>query len=119
MRRCLEFLDSKAQWWRAQASRRLVEDVDILSGLKAYSEKQALLFESLAFDFASNWLTVIDDCGLPSPTTWADKFLHFRPAPIKKIRTRRSRNKLISRVLNVKNILDNDSSATEALGMDE
>lgn len=73
-------------------------------------EKQAQLRESLAFDIASNWLTAVSDCDLPPPTTWLDKNLDISPAP-KKIQLRRGRNKLISRVLNVRKVSEGTTFA--------
>lgn len=98
MRRCLVFLDARAQWWRAQGQRRQNVSDDILSGLKAYAEKQARLFEDLAADFAREWLTTVADVGLASPLTWPQKFLHISPIT-RQVRRRRNRNKLVVNAL--------------------
>lgn len=58
MRRVLAFFEWKAGWWRAQAHRREGPD-DFLSGLEAYAERQAAMYDKLASRFALKWLKVL------------------------------------------------------------
>lgn len=101
MRRILVVFDHQANWWRAQGSLRDTDDVNLISGLRAYAEKQASIREQLARDFASMWLQGIKDAKLPPPTTWPLKFLQIVPSE-KMVRLRLERNKMRTRVLKYK-----------------
>lgn len=59
MRRILVYCDWKANWWRVQSSRRGDATPEVAAGLRAYAEKQAVLWESLATSFASMWYTIL------------------------------------------------------------
>ena len=60
MRRVLEYCDWKATWWRNEGGQRTrVDDLVIVSGLKAYAEKQASVFDRLGQSFASRWSSVL------------------------------------------------------------
>lgn len=99
MRRILVFLDYQAQWWRKQGSLRKECDSLLESGLRGYAEKQAVIRERLAIDFASKWLVGIKDSKLAPPVTWPVKYLTAVPGS-KNVKLRLDRNKLRARVVN-------------------
>ena len=69
MRRVLKFFEWKANWWRAQGGLRGNVAADIASGLKAYAEKQAVIYEHRANRFAQKWLPLLKAKGITSE--WA------------------------------------------------
>ena len=72
MRRVLQFLEWKAQWWRSKASKRGGVDSTLANGLTAYSEKQAIITERLAQEFAKTWSSTLKKQGLQ--TNWKKKY---------------------------------------------
>lgn len=98
MRRVLVVFEHQAQWWRSQGPLRTTKDPHLLSGLRAYAEKQASIREQLASDFASMWLQGVKDAKLPAPTTWPAIFATIPPSE-KKVKLRLDRNKMRTRVL--------------------
>ena len=93
MRRVLVFLEKKAEWWVESSKIRQNGGGEFLSGLYAYAMKQSDILLNLACNFALEWLTVRTDCGLPAPTDWPSRFLHFDPLNRRIIR-RPNRTKL-------------------------
>lgn len=55
MRRVVEYLMWKADWWRGQTGRRSVGDTDILHGVAAYAHKQAAISSALAVSCVRRW----------------------------------------------------------------
>ena len=60
----LMFFKWKASWWRVQGELRNNVTADIASGLKAYAEKQAVIYERRAHRFAHRWLPVLKAYGV-------------------------------------------------------
>ncbi|KAI0083406.1 hypothetical protein BDY19DRAFT_998587 [Irpex rosettiformis] len=61
MRRTIVFFEWKAQWWREQANHRsLFISAAVRSGLIAYAEKQAVMYENLALRFLGMWKPFFD-----------------------------------------------------------
>ena len=111
MRRVLVFLDYKASQWKTKASLRREEDFEYACGFAAYCERQAYIFTSLAHDFASIWLSAIDDTELARPVTWPVKFLTVSQTS-KQIQRRRLRTKAIQRVLPAQ-VVDEDEESRD------
>lgn len=59
MRRTLAFFEWKAKWWRQQIGQRTDVSDDVQSGLTAYAERHAVMYERLATKFATLWLTLL------------------------------------------------------------
>ncbi|KAH8103711.1 hypothetical protein DFH11DRAFT_1768670 [Phellopilus nigrolimitatus] len=79
MRRTLAFFEYQARWWRTESARRQGLSTDISSGLRAYAEKQAFIYEAQAADFASLWLQVHDEYTQARPTLWPSRYLSLEP----------------------------------------
>jgi hypothetical protein len=75
MQRVLSHLKWKATWWISQQGMRTDVRSDIQEGLVAYSEKQSALLWKMGMQFASQWLPVLMEHGLP--TEWPDEFLPY------------------------------------------
>lgn len=71
MRRVIAFSEWKMQWWRDQAQRRAALP-PLASGLRAYAEKQAWIFEKRAKCFAAKWLPLLKKYGITPD--WAGKY---------------------------------------------
>ncbi|KDQ54200.1 hypothetical protein JAAARDRAFT_60933 [Jaapia argillacea MUCL 33604] len=66
MRHVIVYLEWQADWWWSQASRRMgMIGEDMLDGLLAYAEKQAVLREWLAQACAKRWLPLLKLHSLP------------------------------------------------------
>ena len=61
MRRVLEFLRWRANWWRERTQRRRVADTSVMEGIKAYSLEQANIHDSLSLHFRTVWKTPLQD----------------------------------------------------------
>lgn len=85
MRRTLRYTEWKAAWWREQKSLREEIRQDYRSGLDAYAEKQAKVWESLGIYFAGMWRTLHEAACIPM--RWSPQHLS---APY--VRTRRKFN---------------------------
>lgn len=59
MRRVLEYCTWKAAWWRSREVERADVDSAVVSGLAAYAEKQAVIWERLGQVFAAKWSAVL------------------------------------------------------------
>jgi len=64
MRRVIEFLKWKSQWWLSKAEDRPAGD-DLAEGLLAYSHKQARLHKGLSQQFRTIWQAPLQDLNLP------------------------------------------------------
>jgi hypothetical protein len=64
MRRVIEFLKWKSQWWLSKAEDRPASD-DLAEGLFAYSHKQARLHKGLSQHFRTIWQAPLQDLNLP------------------------------------------------------
>ncbi|TFK80097.1 hypothetical protein K466DRAFT_667830 [Polyporus arcularius HHB13444] len=56
MRRVIEYFEWKAKWWRENVGRRSEIAGPLRRGLGAYAEKQAAIFEGLAYQCAARWV---------------------------------------------------------------
>lgn len=72
MRRTVAYLEWKAQWWRRQATRRLVEDKSLSQGLQACAERQAHLLERLALSCVGKWVPLLKEHG--ANVLWAGQY---------------------------------------------
>ncbi len=70
MTRVLCNLVHKARWWQETAAATPARSQLLKSGYMAYAEKQAHVFESLAYSFSSLWLQLFAEHGLPEPLGW-------------------------------------------------
>ena len=61
MRRVLEFLAWKADWWTARLGRRGDSNKDLVEGLCAYAHTQADLQTALSTEFRTIWRAPLDD----------------------------------------------------------
>lgn len=61
MRRTLEFLNWRAQWWEERGKLRTTLDKGFLEGLQAYSMEQAALHRQLHESFKSIWKQPLQD----------------------------------------------------------
>lgn len=59
MRRVLEYCTWKTTWWRSREIERADVDNAVVSGLTAYAEKQAVVWEALGQVFAIKWSAVL------------------------------------------------------------
>ncbi|KAF7360930.1 CxC2 domain-containing protein [Mycena sanguinolenta] len=58
MRRILVFLQWRADWWREQKDRRVVDEVEMKEGFAAYAERQAAIQENMKARFTNDWKDV-------------------------------------------------------------
>ncbi|KAF7373905.1 hypothetical protein MSAN_00602900 [Mycena sanguinolenta] len=58
MRRILVFLQWRADWWREQKDRRVVDEVEMKEGFAAYAERQAAIQEEMKARFTNDWKDV-------------------------------------------------------------
>lgn len=98
MRRTLVVLDHQAQEWRTRGTLRDGCEHVLASGLCGYAEKQAIIRERLANDFATIWLAGLLESSLARPVTWPAKYLNTNPSS-KKVKRRPQQNKLRARVV--------------------
>lgn len=98
MRRTLVALSHQAQEWRARGALRNGCEQVLASGLHGYAEKQAVIRERLANDFATIWLAGLQESSLAPPVTWPAKYLNTNPSS-KKVKQRPQQNKLRARVV--------------------
>jgi hypothetical protein len=78
----LTFLDAKSSWWKEQGQRQLsandpcvLNNVQILRGLTAYSIWQLCILSSLSSVIASDWLPLLRKAKLRNE--WIGKFAHM------------------------------------------
>ncbi len=69
MKRTVLYLEWKVQWWKKQATRRIVEDHVLAQGLSAYAERQAYLWGRLAASCVETWVPTLKMHG--ADVTWA------------------------------------------------
>ncbi|KAK7687212.1 hypothetical protein QCA50_009717 [Cerrena zonata] len=80
MRRVLEYFSWKAAWWRSKGTlRQNTVDVSLLSGLMAYSEKQAMVFERLQQRFSAQWSSTLKKLQIQAP--WEAKYAKMAKMP--------------------------------------
>ena len=72
MRCVLRYFEWKARWWREQMLRVPSEAPALTDGLRAYAEKQASLFNSLAVRFAARWAKYFEKEGLTAE--WIERY---------------------------------------------
>lgn len=72
MRRVLEHLSWKAEWWRERRSSRTDADPSLLSGISGYANKQADICLQIAQRCASYWLPRLKAQGIAP--SWASKY---------------------------------------------
>ena len=72
MRRVVAYLEWRASWWHEQGQRCKVDDEGIMSGLRAYAEKQASSLLALARDCARHWVPALANEGIVPP--WAANY---------------------------------------------
>jgi hypothetical protein len=82
MHRVLTFLDAKSSWWKEQGQRQLsandpcvLNNVQILRGLTAYSIWQSCILSSLSSVIAPDWLPLLQKAKLGNE--WIGKFAHM------------------------------------------
>jgi hypothetical protein len=80
MRRVLEFMDSKAEWWMEQGPRRTNVSAELREGLLAYANKQANVQKRLANSFADKWYPELARNGVVP--NWPSHYLQNRTAPV-------------------------------------
>jgi hypothetical protein len=83
MRRVIEYLRWKAEWWQARTSLRGHSDSGIASGISGYANKQAAICSRMAEQCASHWIPRLKDKDI-SPS-WA---LYFPSLPLQRLRSR-------------------------------
>ncbi|KAK7682068.1 hypothetical protein QCA50_015032 [Cerrena zonata] len=80
MRRVLEYFSWKAAWWRSKGKLRQDSvDASLLSGLTAYSEKQAMVFDRLQQRFAAQWSEILKKLQIQTP--WQAKYAKMPQIP--------------------------------------
>ncbi|KAL0948673.1 hypothetical protein HGRIS_010474 [Hohenbuehelia grisea] len=77
MRRTIQFLQWRANWWRAQGEQRLSAPAPLLSGLVSYAAKQAALLEQLKQSSLELWLPAFPKLGLAPD--WIQQYLTTLP----------------------------------------
>lgn len=73
MRRTVVYLEWKANWWKGQASRRVVENATLMQGLSAYAYRQESLLTSLAASCAMKWVGALRSHG--ETAEWTNKYV--------------------------------------------
>jgi len=73
MRRVLQFLEWKANWWMDQGNLRQGVSVELHEGCTAYAAKQAGIMLSLATSFAQDWTPLLEGHGMET-VLWPEKF---------------------------------------------
>ncbi|KAH9911955.1 uncharacterized protein BXZ73DRAFT_56696 [Epithele typhae] len=82
MGRILEFFEWKARWWRDQTGRRVPKCHTLASGLAAYAEKQASVFEGLAVRCATLWLPHLRARPGYSLPTWSTRYAEYATSEV-------------------------------------
>ena len=72
MRRVVAYLEWRALWWREQGRRCEVDDEGIMSGLRAYADKQSATLLDLARDSARQWIPALAKEGIVPD--WATRY---------------------------------------------
>jgi hypothetical protein len=72
MHRTLAFFEWKARWWRNHTHLRLTESDDLRHGIDAYAEKQAVLLDRRATNYAQHWLPILKAKGITP--CWEGKY---------------------------------------------
>lgn len=75
MRRVVEYLRWRAEWWRNRSSLRAHNDPTISSGISGYAHKQAAMCIFIAEQCARYWLPRLQDEGITPP--WSSHFDHL------------------------------------------
>lgn len=71
MRRTVAYFEWKANWWKLQASRRIVEG-PLAQGLSAYAQRQSDLMVQMAGSSVKEWIAVLQDAG--GDISWTEKY---------------------------------------------
>jgi hypothetical protein len=71
MRRVIEFLRWKSEWWMSRVGERLPTE-DLTEGLRAYACKQSLLQKRLAEHFQSIWMGPLQDSSIDNESDEED-----------------------------------------------
>lgn len=69
MRRVIEYLKWREQWWHERSSLRTHSDDTISSGISGYANKQAVICSRIACQCAHYWLPCLKSIGITPP--WA------------------------------------------------
>ena len=77
MRRIVVYLEWKAAWWKAQASRRTVDNSALAQGLSAYAYRQESLLTLLAASSAMKWGNALRSNGVTAE--WVNKYVPLVP----------------------------------------
>jgi len=72
MRRTVAYLEWRSDWWKAQADRRIVQDIPLAQGIRAYALRQSSFMTALAFSSVSKWIGALRREEIS--TSWADKY---------------------------------------------
>ena len=72
MRRVVAYLEWRALWWHEQGRRCEVDDEGIMSGLRAYADKQSATLLDLARDSARQWIPALAKEGIVPD--WATRY---------------------------------------------
>jgi hypothetical protein len=72
MRRVLQFLVWRKNWWLDQGQQREDARSDIKEGLMAYAAKQAAILQQMAYQFAEEWYPLVVEYGLD--VEWPEEY---------------------------------------------
>lgn len=72
MRRVVVWYEWKAGWWERKASERIEGESEILSGVVAYSHKQAYILRTMAQRCAETWIPLLKTKGIVPD--WASRY---------------------------------------------
>ena len=72
MRRVLQFLKWKQNWWVEQAQQREDARSDIKEGLEAYATKQGAILQQMAYHFAEEWYPLLVKYGIA--VDWPEEY---------------------------------------------
>lgn len=111
MRRVIQYLDTKANWWRGESQRRPNVRPDIAQGLAAYGHRQAQLMEDLAKSFASQWRAPLVAADIP--LDWPAEYVSHAVAHPAIIRAPRHRKKQTVPLTTAEDFGDDDDSDEE------
>lgn len=73
MRRIVAYLEWKADWWNAQAERRVALSAPLAEGVRAYALRQSSLMITLAASSVRKWIGALTSEGIS--VSWASKYV--------------------------------------------
>ncbi len=94
MRRVIEYLRWRAQWWRDRSFTRVHDDATVLSGISGYSFKQAAVCNLIAEQCARYWLPRLK--ALNITPAWASYFSDLVIPPLRRTPGKRTNEALSS-----------------------